>query len=93
MYERSFIHLCSGGLLKNMSAQPHLPELKAHLEKQIRVKLNEGRTVYGMLIGFDHFMNLALRNAKIETPGRMPESVDSIILRGACVLSFEAVNV
>lgn len=63
-----------------------------HLQKVICVKLNEGRIVHGTLIGFDHFMNLSLRNVKVEAPGRPPVLRDSCILRGACILSFEAVN-
>jgi small nuclear ribonucleoprotein G len=76
-----------------MAAQPPHPELKAHLQKTIRVKLNANRFVYGTLMGYDHFMNLSLRNARIEVPGVAPLPVDSCILRGATVLSFEAVNV
>jgi small nuclear ribonucleoprotein G len=76
-----------------MTAQPPHPELKAHIQKVIRVKLNENRFVFGTLIGYDHFMNLSLRNAQIEVPGKSPLMVESCILRGASVLSFEAVNV
>jgi small nuclear ribonucleoprotein G len=76
-----------------MTAQPPHPELKAHLQKVIRVKLNENRFVYGTLMGYDHFMNLSLRNARVEVPGLAPLQVESCILRGATVLSFEAVNV
>ena len=63
------------------------------MNKEIRVKLNCNRTVFGTLIGFDHFMNLSLRNAQIEVPGQPPVIVNSCILRGAAILSFEGVNV
>jgi small nuclear ribonucleoprotein G len=76
-----------------MAAQPPNPELKMHLQKMIRVKLNANRLAYGTLMGYDHFMNLSLRNAQIEVPGVPPLPVESCILRGAIVLSFEAVNV
>ena len=64
----------------------------SHLTKVICVKLNEGRVVHGTLIGYDHFMNLSLRNVKVEAPGRTPVMCDSCVLRGAAILSFEAVN-
>jgi small nuclear ribonucleoprotein (snRNP)-like protein len=76
-----------------MTAQPPHPELKAHLQKVIRVKLNSDRFVFGTLIGYDHFMNLSLRGASIELPGKAAVPIESCILRGASVLSFEAVNV
>jgi small nuclear ribonucleoprotein G len=84
---------CHGAVRNDMAAQPPHPELKAHIQKVIRVKLNENRFVFGTLIGYDHFMNLSLRNAQIEVPGKSPLMVESCILRGASVLSFEAVNV
>jgi hypothetical protein len=44
------------------------------------------------LMGYDCFMNLSLPNARIEVPGTGPHQVESCILRGATVLSFESVN-
>lgn len=83
-----------------MAAQPPPPELRQffsfltlrHLEKMVRVKLNGDRVAFGILVGYDHFMNLSLRNAEIITPPNETIHVDSCILRGATVLSFEANN-
>ena len=49
--------------------------------------------VYGTLIGYDHFMNLSLRNAKIKVPNQPDIIVNSCILRGASILSFEGTNI
>lgn len=76
-----------------MAAQPPHPELRAHMEKSICVKMNCNRMVYGTLIGYDHFMNLSLRNAKIKVPNQPDIIVNSCILRGASILSFEGTNI
>lgn len=75
-----------------MASQPPNPELAAHLEKRICVKLNENRIVYGKLMGFDSFMNLNLVDVQIQAPGKPPVKAQSCVIRGACILSFEAIN-
>ena len=76
-----------------MTAQPPNPELKDHLGKQIRVSLNKHREIIGILVGYDHFMNLTIRNAQIKTQFEQePVQVPSVVIRGATVLSFEAIN-
>lgn len=76
-----------------MTAQPPHPELKEHLEKKVRVSLNKDREIIGILVGYDHFMNLTLRNA-IVTPKKGEPSIEvpTVVIRGATVLSFEAIN-
>ena len=75
-----------------MSAQPPHPELKAHLQKVVKVKCNGNRIVYGTLVGYDHFMNLSLVNVRVESPSGLFDTVETenVIIRGATVLSFEA---
>lgn len=54
--------------------------------------MNENRSVEGILIGYDHFMNLSLRNARIEVPNVSDVQVPTCVIRGSSILSFEAVN-
>lgn len=75
-----------------MAALPPNPELKAHLAKGIKVKMNEGRYAVGILVGYDHFMNLTLRNVQIECPNCPTCNVSSCVIRGSSILSFEANN-
>ena len=76
-----------------MTAQPPNPELKEHLGKQIRVTLDLNREIIGILVGYDHFMNLTIRNAKVfNNKDQPPIDVPSVVIRGATVLSFEAIN-
>jgi len=42
------------------SKQGYSPDLKKYLDKKLVVKLNGGRKVSGIMIGFDHFMNIVL---------------------------------
>lgn len=76
-----------------MSAQPPHPELKAHLGRVIRVKCGSERVIFGTLVGYDHFMNLSLRNVRVDAPGLDSVTMETTLVRGACVLSFEAINV
>ena len=76
-----------------MTAQPPHPELRHHIEKSIKVKLNKDRIVFGILVGYDHFMNISLRNATIEAPGIPTSKVESCIIRGNSILSFEGINI
>lgn len=39
-------------------SKTHPPELKKYMDKRMQLKLNGGRTVSGILRGFDPFMNL-----------------------------------
>ena len=39
------------------------PELKRYLDKRLALKLNAGRSVTGVLRGFDVFMNVVLDDA------------------------------
>lgn len=68
-------------------------ELRNHLQKQIRVTINKGREAIGTLVGVDQSMNISLRRAQITSPfDPKPIVVDSCVIRGASVLSFEAIN-
>ena len=67
---------------------PPMPELKMFMQKKIKVNLNADRTVSGTLIGYDHFMNLSIQNARLEVPGAVSTKVDKILVRGTCIQSF-----
>ena len=72
--------------------QPH-QELRANLNKSIHVIVNDGREIFGILVGFDPFMNLSLRNVQVSTPKMEKFQVESCIVRGSTILSFEGVNI
>lgn len=39
-------------------SKTHPPELKKYMDKRMNLKINGGRTVTGILRGFDPFMNV-----------------------------------
>ncbi|GBP04702.1 Probable small nuclear ribonucleoprotein G [Eumeta japonica] len=41
-------------------SKAHPPELKKFMDKKLSIKLNGGRSVTGVLRGFDPFMNLVV---------------------------------
>lgn len=41
-------------------SKTHPPELKKYMDKKLQLKLNGGRTITGILRGFDPFMNLVI---------------------------------
>lgn len=67
---------------------PPMPDIKEFMHKKIKVLINEERVVKGILIGFDHFMNLSIKNATIEIPNKTPSKVDNMLIRGSCIESF-----
>ena len=72
--------------------QPH-QELRANLNKKVHVLVNDGREVFGILVAFDPFMNLSLRNVQVLSPKMEKFEVESCIVRGSTILSFEGVNI
>ncbi|EAX81640.1 Sm protein [Trichomonas vaginalis G3] len=74
-------------------AQPPYPELKGHLQKKVKIMSNKDREVSGILTGFDHFMNLTIRDAQIKTPyDKAPVFCNSCVIRGTMILSVETLN-
>lgn len=44
-------------------SKTHPPELKKYMDKHVDLKLNGNRQVYGVLRGFDPFMNIVVEDA------------------------------
>ena len=84
--DRSYLFVKS--VFQMTVVMPPMPELKGFMQKKIKVNLNADRIVSGVLIGYDHFMNLSIQNAKLEIPGTIPTKVDRLLVRGACIQSF-----
>ena len=74
--------------LKMSVVMPPTPEVKNFLQKKLKIKCNCGRVVTGTLIGFDHFLNLALVNVLIEVPDCPKSFAENCVLRGSMIESF-----
>ncbi|QWW24622.1 hypothetical protein CA7LBN_003479 [Candidozyma auris] len=72
------------------------PELKnllhtnaQYLDKSVVVELNGGRSVSGVLRGYDVFMNVTLAEA-LEHSKKDKLSLGTVVIRGNSILSVEA---
>ncbi|PSK75731.1 hypothetical protein CJJ07_004477 [Candidozyma auris] len=65
------------------------PELKSYLDKSVVVELNGGRSVSGVLRGYDVFMNVTLAEA-LEHSKKDKLSLGTVVIRGNSILSVEA---
>jgi small nuclear ribonucleoprotein len=60
--------------------------LEDSLEKVVLVRLRGGRSLRGILKGFDQHMNLVLEDAEDTTDNEKVEKIGSIIVRGDNVI-------
>lgn len=58
------------------------PNLKAYIDKTIKLHLNKNRKVVGILRGFDNFMNIVLDDTVEETAGQTPNKIGICAVRG-----------
>lgn len=52
-----------GAIKRPLPKQGYSPDLNKYVAKKLRIKLNGGREIEGIVIGVDVFMNLALEKA------------------------------
>lgn len=75
-----------------MSNKAHPPELKKYMDKKISIRLNMGRTVNGILRGFDPYMNIVLDEAIEEISNTEKNSIGMIVIRGNSIIMVEAME-
>ncbi|KAH7815995.1 putative small nuclear ribonucleoprotein G [Monocercomonoides exilis] len=68
------------------------PDLKRFLEKNIRVKLNAGRTVEGVLFSNDHMLNIVLHNASEVFEKEKPKFIGTMVIRGSAIIHLECLD-
>lgn len=73
-------------------SKAHPPELKKYMDKRVQLKINAGRTVTGILRGFDPYMNIVLDDAVEELSNNKKEPIGMIIVRGNSVVLMEALE-
>ncbi|PWA33757.1 hypothetical protein CCH79_00019938 [Gambusia affinis] len=60
--------------------------------RNIRVKLNGGRHVQGILRGFDPFMNLVMDDCLEMGPGGQQNTIGMVVIRGNSIIMLEALE-
>jgi small nuclear ribonucleoprotein G len=73
-------------------SKAHPPELKKYMDKKLQLRLNGGRTVTGVLRGFDPFMNLVIDEAIEECKTGEKNNIGMVVIRGNSVGLLEALE-
>lgn len=73
-------------------SKAHPPELKKFMDKRLELKLNGGRSVSGLLRGFDPFMNLVVDEGIETKKDGTTSPVGMVVIRGNSILTVEALE-
>ncbi|KAL2312208.1 Small nuclear ribonucleoprotein G [Schizosaccharomyces pombe] len=65
------------------------PDLKKYLDRQVFVQLNGSRKVYGVLRGYDIFLNIVLEDSIEEKVDGEKVKIGSVAIRGNSVIMIE----
>lgn len=63
-------------------------ELSKHVNKNISIKLHNHRTISGILVNFDHNMNLVLEKVEDITNSEEKKNLGKVVLRGDNILTI-----
>jgi small nuclear ribonucleoprotein G len=75
-------------MLEKAFEQGYAPDLNKYVAKKLRIKLNGGREIEGIVIGVDAFMNVALEKA-FELIGNERKILYKVVVRGSSILMWE----
>jgi small nuclear ribonucleoprotein G len=67
-------------------SKAHPPELKKFMDKKSSLKLNGGRHVQGILMGFDSFMNLVTDECVEMATSRQQNSTGTVVIQGNSII-------
>jgi small nuclear ribonucleoprotein G len=73
---------------KNQPKQGYPPDLVKYVAKKLRLKINAGREIEGIVIGVDGFMNVVVDKA-IEIRGGEHKVLNKAVIRGNSILMWE----
>ncbi|KAL5516029.1 hypothetical protein EMCRGX_G001285 [Ephydatia muelleri] len=62
------------------------------MDKRLQLKLNAGRTVSGILRGFDPYMNIVLDDTVEERSSNQKFNIGMVVIRGNSVVLIEAME-
>ncbi|KCV68597.1 small nuclear ribonucleoprotein G [Fonticula alba] len=73
------------------------PELRRFMDKRVILKMNAGRSIRGVVRGYDEFMNIVLDGAVDDSPvnvsgGRAGEFLGQVVIRGNSIIAIEALD-
>lgn len=62
------------------------------MDKSLKLKLNAGRTVSGILRGFDPFMNVVIDDSIEECRDGTKNNIGMVVIRGNSIVMVEALD-
>ena len=78
----------STGVKRALPKQGYSPDLNKYVTKKLRIKLNGGREIEGVVVGVDVFMNVALERA-FEIINGERKVLYKVVVRGNSILMWE----
>jgi len=73
------------------SKQGYGPDLKKFMDRRLHIRLNSKRRVTGVMIGYDHFMNVVLDQAQ-EHVGKEVRPIGKVMIRGNSMIMWECLD-
>jgi len=73
-------------------SKAHPPELKKLMDKRLAMKLNGGRSINGILRGFDPFMNIVLDDTIEDNKDGSKNNIGMVVIRGNSIIMMEALE-
>jgi len=73
------------------SKQGYGPDLKKFMDRRLHVRLNSKRRITGIMIGYDHFMNVVLDHAQ-EHVGKETRPIGKVMIRGNSMIMWECLD-
>lgn len=80
--------MAGSGVKRPLPKQGYAPDLNKYVARKLRLKLNGGREVEGIVNGIDVFMNVALDKA-FEIVGNERKILYKVVIRGNSILMWE----
>jgi small nuclear ribonucleoprotein G len=77
------------------SKQGYGPDLRKYMDKKLDIRLNAGRRIYGVLRGYDQFMNLVLEDVyEFESGNEKGNQIPlgTVMIRGNSVVLWETLD-
>lgn len=74
------------------SKQGYGPDLKKYMDKRLDIRLNANRRLYGVLKGYDQFMNIVLEDTQEVVSNEEKVNIGTVMIRGNSIVLWECLD-
>lgn len=74
------------------SKQGYGPDLKKYMDKRLDIRINASRRVFGILRGYDQFMNIVLEDAHEFGNKGEKTPLGTVMIRGNSIVLWECLD-